>query len=1024
MAVATRWPLVGRRAELDTFTRALGDAGCQGLCIYGPSGVGKTRLGEECLELAAAAGRRTLRAAADPSTCEIPFGPVVHLMPPDALSDLGAGDAMTAGAFAGLFEAARGVLAPAPGESGVPVLLLDDAHRVDDWTLRLVDRLLATGTLFCVATVVADQPVAETVVRWWRDERTVRVDLGDLDQLGVDTLLHMALEGPLDAAASAQLWHTGRGNMLALRELVLGARARGALVRRDGVWHLDGPLPAPDRLRELVELRLAELEPVACTVLDQLALCQPLGLGQLEASAGLPVLEELERQSLIAVRTDGRRESVRLAHPLHGEVLRARMPALRRRSILLRQAEAVEAWGARRRDDAARIATWRLEATGRGDPGLLLRAAQLARYAQDFGQAAKLARAALASEPSAAAGLVLGESLYNLGSFEEAEEVLAAATGRAEGDDEVVRIATVRRRNLMRGCLRTDAAVAVGRTARERVAARAAHEELRAGEAEVLSLSGRPREALDLLDDLDLSTARLRVLAAIPRSQALAMSGRTGEAIEVSGRAAREHAALGDELAISSPGTHRINWLFALIQAGQLREAQERGREWFDVSARGRMPLGVIWVAVHLARAALAQGLPDTALQWSRAGEARHRRLGAGGIAPRHRCGGRGRPRAAGRCGRRCRRPRPARRPGAGVRPAGLRAAARPGMAAGGRGRDPRGAVAAAGGRSPRRGRRAPARGGVAPPRRGPAGRRGRGGAPPRHPRRRGRQRPGGGPGRPRRRPRGRGRRAPRRLRRPVRRPRRRAGGGGGRGPGRGRVAPEPGPAPGHRRRPPVPRAGGPVRGRPLPGSGPGTGRRAPHRSRTGDRGAGRGRGHQPRHRRAALPVGADRGQPPRPHLRQARRFQPRPARRRPRAAGGAMTPEQVELVRSSYASLGRGTSAMAREFYRRLFALDPTIEDMFTYGPDIMADKFSGELAAIVEAIVSFDAFSARLGDLATRHVGYGVQVRHYRLVGEALMGALADALGPQWDEAHETAWRHAYNLVAEVMMAAAAEA
>ncbi len=883
MAVATRWPLVGRRAELDTFTRALGDAGCQGLCVYGPSGVGKTRLGEECLELAAAAGRRTLRAAADPSTCEIPFGPVVHLMPPDALSDLGTGDAMTTGAFAGLFEAARGVLAPAPGESGVPVLLLDDAHRVDDWTLRLVDRLLATGTLFCVATVVAGEPVAETVVRWWRDERTVRVDLGDLDQLGVDTLLHMALEGPLDAVASAQLWHTGRGNMLALRELVLGARARGALVRRDGVWHLDGPLPAPDRLRELVELRLAELEPVAHTVLDQLALCQPLGLGQLEASAGLPVLEELERQGLIAVRTDGRRESVRLAHPLHGEVLRARMPALRRRSILLRQAEAVEAWGARRRDDAARIATWRLEATGRGDPGLLLRAAQLARYAQDFAQAAKLARAALASAPSAAAGLVLGESLYNLGSFEEAEVVLAAATGQAEGDDEVVRIATVRRRNLMRGCLRTDAAVAVGRTARDRVATRAAHEELRAGEAEVLSLSGRPREALDLLDDLDLSTARLRVLAAIPRSQALAMSGRTGEAIEVSGRAAREHAALGDELAISSPGTHRINWLFALIQAGQLREAQERGREWFDVSARGRMPLGVIWVAVHLARAALAQGLPDTALQWS----ARARRAidgsGLEGLRPAtvavaaaaH--GLRGDAAAGAAALDRL----DALAPGFGLLASELPLGRAWALVAAGE--IPAARLAAAGGRGPRRGRRARARGGVAPPRRGPAGRGGRGGAPPRRPRRRGRQRPGGGPGRPRRRPRGRGRRAPRRLRRPVRRPRRRAGGGGGRGPGRGRVAPEPGPAPGHRLRPPLPRAGGPVRGRPLPGPGPGAGRRAPHRSRTGDRRAGRGRGHQPRHRRAALPVGADRGQPPRPHLRQARRVQPRPARRRPR---------------------------------------------------------------------------------------------------------------------------------------------
>src|SRR5262245_1905618 len=443
MAVATRWPLVGRRDELDTFTQALGDPGCQGLCIYGPSGVGKTRLGEECLELAAAAGRRPLRAAADPSACEIPFGPVVHLLPRDVLGGLGTGDAMTAGAFAGLYEAAREVLAPAAGESGAPVLLLDDAHRVDDWTLRLIDRLLATGTLFCVATVVAGRPVPATVVRWWRDERAVRVDLGDLDQLGVDTLLHMALEGPLDAAASAQLWQTGRGNMLALRELVLGARARGALVRRDGVWHLDGPLPAPDRLRELVELRLAELDASAHTVLDQLALCQPLGLGQLEASAGLPVLEELERQGLITVRTDGRRESVRLAHPMHGEVLRARLPALRRRSILLGQAEAVEAWGARRREDAARIATWRLEATGRGDPDLLLRAAQLARYDHSFRQAERLARAALASAPSAAAGLVLGESLYNLGAFDEAEAVLAAATVRAVGDDDVVRIATV-----------------------------------------------------------------------------------------------------------------------------------------------------------------------------------------------------------------------------------------------------------------------------------------------------------------------------------------------------------------------------------------------------------------------------------------------------------------------------------------------------------------------------------------------------------------------------------------------------
>ncbi|HKE74275.1 MAG TPA: LuxR C-terminal-related transcriptional regulator, partial [Acidimicrobiales bacterium] len=345
--------------------------------------------------------------------------------------------------------------------------------------------------------------------------------------------------------------------------------------------------------------------------------CQPLALGQLESEAGLAVLEELEQQGLILVRTDGRRETVRLAHPIHGDVLRSQLPALRRRAILLRQAETVEARGARRREDATRIATWRLEATGRGDPDLLLRAAQVARFGQDFRPAARLARAALDSAPTAAAGLVLGESLYNLGEFDEAERVLAGASERADGDDEVVRIATVRRRNLMRGCRREQDAIAVGRAAAARVAGDAARDELAAGEAEVVSLAGRPAEALAILDGLHPTTPRVRVLAAIPRAQALALAGRTAEALELARRTAEDHRALGDELAISSPGTHRVTGLLALIQAGRLGQAEDRGTRWYEIAARARSPLGTIWMAVHLARCCLAQGRPGTALAWS-----------------------------------------------------------------------------------------------------------------------------------------------------------------------------------------------------------------------------------------------------------------------------------------------------------------------------------------------------------------------------------------------------------------------
>ena len=135
------------------------------------------------------------------------------------------------------------------------------------------------------------------------------------------------------------------------------------------------------------------------------------------------------------------------------------------------------------------------------------------------------------------------------------------------------------------------------------------------------------------------------------------------------------------------------------------------------------------------------------------------------------------------------------------------------------------------------------------------------------------------------------------------------------------------------------------------------------------------------------------------------------------------MTPEQLRLVRTSYASLGDATPALAVEFYRRLFEADPSAEALFSVGVDVMSVKFSDELAAIVQAISSYEDFAPRVRDLAVRHVGYGVENHHYQSVGDALIGALAVHLAPAWDDALEAAWRRAYNLVAEVMMAAAGD-
>ena len=654
MAVATRWPFVGRHDELDAFAAALADEGCEAFCIYGAPGVGKTRLADECAARAESAGRRVLRVTADRSTEAVPLVAIAHLLPAGSLAELGEGDVKDAVVRARLLHAALGLLSEHTAAAGVPVLVLDDVHRLDASSLTIVDHLLALGAVFGVATIVTGELPPETVTRWWRDERAVRLELTEFDQLGVDTLLHVALEGPLEASASAELWDASHGNPLALRELVLGALSRKTLVRQDRPWHLIGPIGATARMHELVRARIGALTDTARAALEPLALCGPLGLNELEAGFGLATLEELERDGLISVQADRRREVVRLAHPMHGEVLKEGLSVLRSRSILLAQANAVEARGGRRREDPIRIATWRLAATGRANPELLLRAARLARFGGDHRRAASLARAAMAGQPTATAGLVLGESLYDLSSFEEAEQVLAkavelgmgelgmgelaagerAAGERAAGDDELVRISTVRRRNLFWGCRLDEEAIAAGRTVSSRLASAAARDELITGEAEVLAFGGYPMEALALLGRIDASPPRVDVLSAIPRAAALATIGRTAEAVTTSQRGFQEHLALGDELAIAPAGTHIVNQAWALVEAGRLAEADELGRTWLDRAARERRPLGVAWFGIHLARCAITQGRPSTARQLADRARAAAEAGGYDGLKP------------------------------------------------------------------------------------------------------------------------------------------------------------------------------------------------------------------------------------------------------------------------------------------------------------------------------------------------------------------------------------------------------
>ena len=592
------------------FEQTLSSGELAGLVIHGRAGVGKTRLADECREQAAASGHPTERVAGSRTAALLPLSALVALLA-GGLGRTGPDGKLSTLA---LFEETRQALLERHLGRRL-VTVADDVALLDAASIALLGYLAAQGTIFLIATVRTGEPVPDLLGSLWRDGRAARVDLQDLSRIHVDTLLHLALGGPIEAGAGRELWEITRGNPLYLHELVLGALESGALVERSGVWQLEDRLPDTTRLLDLVEQRIGGLTGQAREVIETLSLCEPVELSYLETTVPSEVLESLERAGLVTIAVDD--DGVRLAHPMHGKVVRAAMPRLRSRSILLAQASRLEALHPASGQAALRIATWRLDAGGRPDPGILLRGAHLARHAHDFRVVRRLIEAVPAAQLDAAGALLLGEALYELGAFEAADRVLAHGQLLDCGEQTALRLAIMRGKNAQWGLSRPEAARAINAAARTVIISPAATEELIADEACVLTFSGHPGRALAVLSSIAGDGGRrTRVVRAIAAAPALALAGRVVEAVAAAESGYADHVALGDELAIAHPAMHLVNQVFALTEAGRLAEAEQLALAGADIVAADRVPVAQIFFAANLGRVATLQGRVATARRY------------------------------------------------------------------------------------------------------------------------------------------------------------------------------------------------------------------------------------------------------------------------------------------------------------------------------------------------------------------------------------------------------------------------
>jgi DNA-binding CsgD family transcriptional regulator len=426
MTMLRVWPMVGRQDEralvLSMMNRTTGGSAV----LAGGPGVGKTRLAAAVLDELAEQGYVVERLVGSRAASRIPLGAIGTLV---ARRDPAEGS----GILQTMAAVQRSLHEQADGR---PVVVgVDDAHCLDDASAAVIHQLVVAGIASVLLTVRTGEPGPDAVTAVWKDGLAEVVELPPLGDQDLVALLEAGLGGIVEEPTALELVRSCDGNCLFLRELVRTAIDDGSLALDQGVWRLQRPVAPGPRLVNLVEARLLDLPPETRDVLELTAVGEPVPLVMLEGLVPAEALADAARRELIDVDQDGRRSVVRLAHPLYGEVVRARLPWLGARARCRTLADALDATGLRRHDDVLRFATWRLDAALSVDGERLMAATQRAQAAGDMVAVERFVSAAVEAgsvppRQQMAARVALAEALNNRKSFREALTVLASAEPR------------------------------------------------------------------------------------------------------------------------------------------------------------------------------------------------------------------------------------------------------------------------------------------------------------------------------------------------------------------------------------------------------------------------------------------------------------------------------------------------------------------------------------------------------------------------------------------------------------------
>lgn len=583
--------------------------------------MGKTRLATECMQVLRAQGHAVERVTATNAGAAVPFAAMAALLPRTVLR------AETTDRTDLLRQAGDALAARADGQR--LYLLADNANALDDASAMLIHYLIHTDTACVVSTLRAGDPAPAPVTDLWKDGIVERTELNGLDASAVGEILEVALNGPVDRASVLHLAHRCEGNMLFLRELVLGAARSRTIRNDDGIWYLAEPTALSDRLVELIRVRLGRLDKTEWKLLELVSFGEPLSASELGRLSDPDLAVRLEEKGILVSSRVGDAIELRFAHPLYGEVVRNRTSALRVPIIARALAEAVEERAVPTTEDKLRIAAWRLECGG-GSAGTMLDAARAARSRYDFALADRLCQAAIEAGGGFEAELLAAQLACLRGRADEAIARLAGLEKMDLSDIQrggviVSQLDTI---GFYEGRVREGMAIAEG--ALRKIQDRGWRDEISGRNAAFVLATEGPAAALDLSSRLmrDGARGRARVWACIIASYTLGRQGRISEALEVADEGYAAHLALTDERIDWYPWIHVFLRCEALGHAGRFVEAERIAREQYQQGLVLGSAEAQAFFSWHLAMTVGERGQTSLALRHAREAVTQFRALG------------------------------------------------------------------------------------------------------------------------------------------------------------------------------------------------------------------------------------------------------------------------------------------------------------------------------------------------------------------------------------------------------------